>query len=279
MKVTPDQSFLEFNLENGYRYQENGNQSDTSTEFTRVYFKTFKKLFDLSILKKQQTNDSIFKNNYKMLSSRQLSRSIDSLEKSRNVMEEKFRENLDFYMHYYDLPDSLLKKNKSVAAGALNRLIPDSAVNFVKDRTLSAVNSLKNMLQYHQLDYDAKKKDIRLHKLEWHRKYSLSLACLILFFIGAPLGSIIRKGGLGMPLVTAIIFFLIFHLLNMFGEKFVKEAVLTPFSGMWLAIMVLTPVGIFLTYKAMYDSQLFNKEYYNRMIKKIRSFFPGRKKN
>ena len=82
-----------------------------------------------------------------------------------------------------------------------------------------------------------------------------------------------------MPLVTAIIFFLIFHLLNMFGEKFVKEAVLTPFSGMWLAIMVLTPVGIFLTYKAMYDSQLFNKEYYNRMIKKIRSFFPGRKKN
>ena len=194
-------------------------------------------------------------------------------------MEEKFRENLAFYMHYYNLPDSLLKKNKGVASGALNRLIPDSAVNFVKDRTLSAVNSLKNTLQYHQLDYDAKKKDIRLHKLEWHRKYSLSLACLILFFIGAPLGSIIRKGGLGMPLVTAIIFFLIFHLLNMFGEKFVKEAVLTPFSGMWLAIMVLTPVGIFLTYKAMYDSQLFNKEYYNRMIKKIRTFFPGRKRN
>ena len=118
----------------------------------------------------------------------------------------------------------------------------------------------------------AKKIDIKFHKLEWHRKFSLSLACLVLFFIGAPLGSIIRKGGLGMPLVVAIIFFLIFHLLNMFGEKFVKEEITTPFTGMWLAIFVLVPVGIFLTYKALHDSQLFSKEFYYRSFKKIRPF-------
>jgi lipopolysaccharide export system permease protein len=75
---------------------------------------------------------------------------------------------------------------------------------------------------------------------------------------------------MGMPLVVAIIFFLIFHLLGMFGEKFVKENLTTPFMGMWLAVLVLTPIGIFLTYKAMHDSQLFNKEYYNRSFKKIR---------
>lgn len=111
------------------------------------------------------------------------------------------------------------------------------------------------------------------HKVEWHRKFSLSLACLVLFFIGAPLGSIIRKGGIGMPLVVAIIFFLIFHLLNTFGEKFVKDSILNPFVGMWLAILVLVPVGMFFTYKAMHDSQLFNKEYYYRIFKRIKPLF------
>jgi lipopolysaccharide export system permease protein len=95
---------------------------------------------------------------------------------------------------------------------------------------------------------------------------------MVLFFIGAPLGSIIRKGGLGMPLVVAIVFFLLFHLLNMFGEKFVKEEITSPFTGMWLAVIVLIPVGIFLTYKAMNDSQLFSKEFYYRTFKKIKPF-------
>ena len=96
---------------------------------------------------------------------------------------------------------------------------------------------------------------------------------MVLFFIGAPLGSIIRKGGLGMPLIIAIIFFLIFHLLNMFGEKFVKTEMLSPFVGMWLAIIVLTPVGMFFTYKAMNDSQLFNKDLYLNFYKKTTSLF------
>jgi lipopolysaccharide export system permease protein len=98
------------------------------------------------------------------------------------------------------------------------------------------------------------------------------MACLVLFFIGAPLGSIIRKGGLGMPLVVAIVFFLIFHLLNMFGEKFVKEDIMSPFLGMWLSVIVLIPIGVFLTYKAMHDSQLFSKEFYNRVFKRFKLF-------
>lgn len=279
MKVTPDQSFLEFNLENGYRYQETGNQTDSSTEFTRLHFKTFKKLFDLSILKKQKTSDSVFKNNFKMLSARQLERNIDSMVKAKDTMEIKYRENQAFYFRYLWLPDSMYKNYPEQASGPANRLLPDSAVNFVKDRALSTLNSFRNVIQYHQIDHEAKKRDIRFHKLEWHRKYSFSLACLVLFFIGAPLGSIIRKGGLGMPLVTAIIFFLIFHLLNMFGEKFVKEAAMTPFAGMWLAVMALTPVGVFLTYKAMHDSQLFNKEFYHRFLKKVRSVLPRKSTN
>jgi lipopolysaccharide export system permease protein len=114
--------------------------------------------------------------------------------------------------------------------------------------------------------------DIIQHKVEWHKKLSLSVACIVLFFIGAPLGSIIRKGGLGLPLVVALIFFMIFYLLNIFGEKFTKDEVLDPIIGMWLPVIALSPVGFFLTYKAMHDSQLFNKEYYYRGIKKIKSW-------
>jgi lipopolysaccharide export system permease protein len=111
-------------------------------------------------------------------------------------------------------------------------------------------------------------------RLEWHKKFALSFACIVLFVIGAPLGSIIRKGGLGMPLVIAVIFFLIFHLLNMFGEIFVRQGVMDPLGGIWLASYVLLPVGIFLVYKAMNDSQLFNNEFYFRILSSI-----SRKKN
>jgi lipopolysaccharide export system permease protein len=278
MSVSPDQSFLAFNLENGYRYQENGNSTDSATEFTRIHFKSFKKLFDLSVLRKQNTNDSLFKNNFKMLSSRQLSHNIDSIRHLRDTMDRRLASNVTYFLHYTQVPERIWKKAKPATTGNKDQLIPDSLVTLVKDRALSAVNELRNIVQYHQTDLDTKTKDLRLHEMEWHRKFALSLSCLILFFIGAPLGSIIRKGGLGMPLVTAIIFFLIFHLLNMFGEKFVKEAVLVPSIGMWLSILVLTPVGIFLTYKALHDSQLFNKEFYSRLFKRIRAGFRNFKK-
>ena len=95
----------------------------------------------------------------------------------------------------------------------------------------------------------------------------------MLFLIGAPLGSIIRKGGLGTPLIFAIIFFMVFYFSSTMGEKFAKENSVSPFFGMWLASFVLVPVGIFLTYKAMRDSQLFNKEWYNRYVKSAKRFF------
>jgi lipopolysaccharide export system permease protein len=98
----------------------------------------------------------------------------------------------------------------------------------------------------------------------------MSIAVRVLFLIGAPLGSIVRKGGIGTPVVFAVVFFVIFFLLNNFGKKFVREDVLQPVSGIWMATMVLLPIGFFLIHKAMHDSQLFNKESYLRSFKKIR---------
>ena len=120
-------------------------------------------------------------------------------------------------------------------------------------------------------------KDLDLHLIEWHRKYTMSIACLVLFLIGAPLGSIIRKGGIGTPLIFAVVFFVVFFLLNNFGEKFAKQDVLDPMSGMWMATFILLPIGFFLTAKAMRDSQLFNQEFYFRVFRRVRSFIRAQK--
>lgn len=272
MQLSPDQQYLEFNLENGFRYQEKGNYNEAETEFTRIGFTSFKKLFDLSVLQKQQTNDSLFRTNFKMLSAGKLLHNIDSLQKLTVFQNQRM--NIDFkrVMRYVNLSDSFISANKTgLTKIKYTELIPDSMKYRVKQSALNKVSELKNIVQQKKLDDETRERDLRYHKMEWHRKFSISLACLVLFFIGAPLGAIIRKGGLGMPLVVAIVFFLIFHLLNLFGNNFSKEGILEPAIGMWLAIISLTPVGIFLTYKAMNDSALFNKEFYVRFWKKFKT--------
>ena len=281
MKISDDKRFLEFNLENGFRYQERGNIGDTATEFIRIGFKTFKKLFDLSSLQKQTTNDSVYRSNFKMLSVQQINHSLDSINTIDDSLFIRLNKELDSYLPYTSHADSIWKSNKLISDNAVKKdlLIPDSARYVVNDVSISMASNIRNSLENTGNEIINRKKEIRHHKIEWHRKFSLSLACLVLFFIGAPLGSIIRKGGLGMPLVVAIIFFLIFHLLNMFGEKFVKEGLTSAFFGMWLAVITLIPVGVFLTYKAMHDSQLFSKEFYYRTFKKLIPLFKKLIKN
>jgi len=105
--------------------------------------------------------------------------------------------------------------------------------------------------------------------VEWHRKFTLSIACIVLFFIGAPLGAIIRKGGLGMPVVISVVFFIIFHILSITGEKLAKEDEIPVHQGMWLATAILFPIGVFLTYKATSDSSLFDANAYIDPVKKF----------
>ncbi len=275
MGISTDKKFLEFTLYNGYRYQERGNPMDSTTEFIQMGFKEYKKLFDLRSLQMMNTSDSVFKNDYKMLSTRQLTLSIDSLAKLKDSLGKKLHFELKNYLHYVPLPDSIWIKASPVKQNiqSFEEILPDSAMLSVFENSIGIANSMKSTYQFSGLEWDNKSRDLRNNKIEWHRKFSLSLACLVLFFIGAPLGSIIRKGGMGMPLVVAIVFFLLFHLLNMFGEKFVKDDITSPVVGMWLSIFVLGPLGATLTYKAMHDSQLFNKEFYFRLFKSIRTLF------
>lgn len=274
MSVTPNRRFLEFNLKNGWRYQERGQVYEKSdAEYIRISFKEFKKQFDLSQLGfNNRTADSVNRNNEKMLSMRQLEKAIDSLTKESNQSADQARTNVFRSLRFVNYLDSL-HPDKAAASGTVplkfDTLLPDSARNNVNENTKNLARSLAINLEANRSNDAFKQREIRKHKIEWHRKIVLSIACLVLFMIGAPLGSIIRKGGLGTPLIFAIVFFMVFYFSTTTGEKFAKENSLTPFTGMWLATFILLPIGIFLTYKAMRDSQLFNKEFYSRLARTL----------
>ena len=274
MRVTADKRFLEFVLRNGWRYEEKGARATTNTQFTRMGFSEYKKVFDLNSFKLKESNDSAFYDP-KMLSIRQLNDAIDSLHHVDDFYIKRSKSEIDPYLRFARYADtgwvqpndSLLKKAKNFTA-----LIPDTLRQRIMDAGVNQLNSIKGNVSVLSEDYRFRYQSLLLHEIEWHKKLTLSVACFVMFLIGAPLGSIIRKGGLGLPLVFAIIFFVVFHLFNTFGEKFVKSEQTSPFVGMWLSTFILVPIGLFLTYKAMHDSQLFNQEFYYRSFKKVRSF-------
>lgn len=149
----------------------------------------------------------------------------------------------------------------------------DGAINLTRS-SKTYVSSMIN-------EFGSRTRTIVRHQVEWHRKFTLSFACIVLFFVGAPLGAIIRKGGLGMPVVVSVILFIVFHVLSITGEKMAKHGDLEPLQGMWLASAILTPVGIYLTWKATTDAPIMDSETYQKPIRAIGNFFAriGRNKS
>jgi len=135
------------------------------------------------------------------------------------------------------------------------------ALSFARNASYQASNIKKR--NENRMLYIAK------YKVEWHRKFTLSIACLILFFIGAPLGAIIRKGGIGMPLVISILMFVMYHVFTIIGEKSVKSEVMEPWLGMWMASLIYLPLGIFFTWKATTDAPLLDAEAWHKAFSKV----------
>ncbi len=274
MSISDDKKFMEFHLQNGWRYQERGGYSTKETDYIRIRFKDYKKVFDLSGFGLSKTSDTAFKMGGNMLNIAQLQKGADSITSliKKNIPARYARE-VSGYLSSGKLIDSGWKYEKIVMPDSVKsyyQYIPDSALSSSYSRFVEKLNLLKSSMELIHEEYRFKNEQRTVYNIEWHKKFSLPFACLVLFMIGAPLGSIIRKGGLGMPLVIAVVFFLIYHLLNMFGEKLARSEALVPFVGVWLPSLVLLPVGFYLTYKAMHDSQLFNQEAYYRFFRKLK---------
>jgi lipopolysaccharide export system permease protein len=156
------------------------------------------------------------------------------------------------------------------------KVLFDSLSIFEKRTVLtSAIEKLKDGTSYltqknESLHYELKA--IKRYEVEWNKKLTMSFACLVFFFIGAPLGAIIRKGGLGTPAVISIFFFVIYYVISISGQKLVEEDVVGTFAGMWAASYILLPIGVFLTYKATTDSVIMNIDTYLMFFRKIRDY-------
>lgn len=138
------------------------------------------------------------------------------------------------------------------------------------DNALSISKRRVNEMMFKTATVSDNKMTIRRHQIELLKKYTLSVACLIFFFIGAPLGAIIRKGGLGTPLVISVLLFLFYYIIDNTGYKMARDGRWEVWIGIWLSTFILAPLGIYVTYKAMNDSAVFNPDSYKELIRKLR---------
>ncbi|HQV00679.1 MAG TPA: LptF/LptG family permease, partial [Bacteroidia bacterium] len=231
--------------------------------------------FDLSSFKLTRTNEELFKENKQMLNVQQLTEAMDSLQLNLQSRKADYVRMYKPMLSYYR--DSIEGQTVLAPVNALSDYEKAQQVTILNN-ALAHARSLQAMYNNNADEYDMRYDNINRYEIEWHRKFTLSIACFVLFLIGAPLGAIIRKGGLGVPIIVAIIFFLIFHVASITGEKMAKEGSATPISGMWAATAILLPIGLFLIYKATTDSSIFDSEVYGRVIDFFRKRFT-RKQN
>lgn len=142
---------------------------------------------------------------------------------------------------------------------------------------MNMTRNAKNYMSRSKEEITGRVEFVNKHKMEWHRKLTLSLAVILLFFIGAPLGAIIKKGGLGLPVIFSVVFFLIYHITSITGEKMVETGKLLPSQGMWLSSAILLPIALFLTYKAAKDASLFDWDVYVRVLERVGKLFAKKK--
>ena len=267
---TADDSYLILKLKNGIRYEEAPSEKEYNPRlrFTRFGFKETEQKFDLSGFKMQRTDENLFKSNYAMLNMKQLSYYKDSV--TRKADTNALNTLAILKTKYKVLNPGAMTISSLKVVGIVNvDKLPK--IELARAATMASENirTIREMLSTKvQVDADFNDK-LRNFIVEYNRKITLAVSCLVLFFIGAPLGAIIRKGGLGLPVVMSVIFFLIYHIISTIGEKYAKEGDLSPILGMWIAIIVLSPVGAFLTYKASVDSVLFDVDLYKRWFKNV----------
>ncbi len=278
MELTPDKATLIFHLYDGYNYEDVVNRKDykDTRPFQRSKFKEQTRRFSGLDFALNRTNEQLFRNNYQMMNLAQLVGYRDSLDAELTLRKEKLNQSLSDRFTFFNTADTTYFAHDSLPT----IIAPDDSIynidNEDRDTRINAMNfalqsarSAKNNLEFSLGDFEKRAERIRKHDIERQRKFTLSIACLILFFIGAPLGAIIRKGGLGMPVVVSILFFVIYHIISITGEKYARAGVLQPEIAMWMASAILMPLGIFLTYKATTDAPLLDAEAWQKYFKKL----------
>ncbi|MCK9414094.1 MAG: LptF/LptG family permease [Prolixibacteraceae bacterium] len=282
MKITTDKRYMILNLYSGETHAEVQTTNRESTGYP-VRTDKFKKETIYSKLQGmdfERKDESIFKSANRSLNNKQLRYVSDSLSKQFDIFATEQALSIAYPLPVATAisslarndptykPDYRLKKYVDIDS-VLRSVIAPVRNQMIEGALSNARNNIRALKQVEELNV-ANIRSINRFDTEWHKKYTYSIACLIFFFIGAPLGAIIRKGGLGMPLVVSVVLFIFYWILSTTGEKYVREATFGLWFGIWFSTFIFLPAGIFLTYKAVTDSTVLNIDSYLEFLKKIR---------
>lgn len=274
-------SILQLVLNNGYYYEDitpKKYEDRSKMPFAKSTFKKYIINIDLSQLNKTDTNDESIANTNTMLNVSELNYTLDSLHKTFKTDIISFSENMNQRIVIpRDNKIQPIKKNKKLPDNILSLYTNDQKIKIL-DIAISNLASTKYSIDASNTEFKLKQKNINNHILAFYDKFVIAYACFLMFFIGAPLGAIIRKGGLGLPIIFAVLIFITFHFINTFGKRISQENSMSPFMGAWMSSFILTPLAILLSYRATNDIGLINMDVilapFQKLVKKI---FPSQK--
>lgn len=272
MTVTPDERYLVFDLYDGYSYVEDVKGENIITRpLTRMKFAEQTMRFDLSAFAFNKSDKEQFKGSYQMMNVRQLSQTMDTLKFNRDIKVKEFKTSVN--SHFPVVASLEDKKLENCISEEKEYVIDFDKLSSRRRKDIKrvALHSARvineDIAMYAQI-LQNDQEYINRHGIEWHQKFTLSIACFVLFLIGAPFGSIVRKGGLGLPLVASVVFFVLYYVINTICIKAIRETAMPPY-GMWISTLAMLPLGIFLTLKATTDSAVFDMGSWKKMIRKI----------
>ena len=272
MKMADDKSYFSIQLYSGTDYQD---KSETVTNkvypLSRFSFEENEMRISLSGFEFTRTDEDAFKHDYRLFNLRQLENQLDTITREKDEATTNFT---NLVKQSYLFNDSLFNKMRNKEPKVLEledvfSQLTENERNQIYGIAINNARTSKGRASAFLSTASIKTRDSARLNIEWHRMYSFSLACFVMFLIGAPLGAIVKKGGLGMPVVISVMFFLFFWVLSIAGEDMVKELVISPYEGMWAATMILLPLGLFFTYKATTDSSIFNFSSYISFFTKL----------
>jgi len=258
MMMSENKQYLILTMEDGFVYDEraryDASKPPSELPIMRGTFESQKIRFDLSSFQFQRSDEDFYKDSYDMLSVQQLNTFIDTMRvevvdlksEAGNSLFSNFRY---ISLYYVDsLPIESLKplSDSTMFSQANKQKIYANAIQLAREQS--------SFFDFKTMEYESKEKQLWRYEIEWHRKYVLAVACILLFFVGAPLGAIIRKGGLGVPFAVSILIFVIYWATGMTGERMARVGTVPSFFGMWLSTIILSPFAIFLIYKASVEA-------------------------
>lgn len=280
VQFTADNKYLLLSLYDGESFENLKKQrissSANSVPYRRETFRTKEILLDFNT-EFNRLDDNTLKDQHVSKNFKQLTQSIDSVSKiadarssgqGKDMVSQHFLGREEF--HGKLMSDSLSKNKKIFNPDSLFLSLNQQSMIRATNSAVDHAKTMKDLVEYNKMMLDEPVNYVLRHEIERHRKFTLSFACLIFLFIGAPLGAIIRKGGLGTPVVISVIMFIFYYIIDNAGYKMAREGFWHAYQGMWVSSAVLLPIGIFLTYKAVVDAALFNPERYIKVWNLIR---------